>query len=1186
MKTFLNQARRELFAPAAIASAVLAVLGAADPALAASAPTAYTFNGEDYNLSTVDTANSTALYIKASGGAMLLVAFSDDYGTVSSETELSLTEGNALISRSASAMGLISSNVVSGDGATAVGGLYNMSTGQRSTTMGGHSNTASGAQAVVVSGSYNTASGLVSLAAGGYNNVASGQNALVLGGKENTASYDAATTVGGDLNTATGSNSLVAGGQKNTAAGFDSTAVGGRNSLVLGFYSTGIAGGSTGKDAQSALAAGFGSVATVALGTAIGYRATADEANTVSFGHDVGDVSGYTDNGDGTWAETTYTDSVYNRLVKVGYGTEGHDAATVAQLPEVALGTSEKNLRLTKTQNADSVTGKNLYTLSLSSTLSGIASIENGSAKVSLSSSDGSVSVNGVRVTSSGKVTNVTAATIASSSKEAVNGGQLYGEIHVADGTYNAIASTNTVAENLIAIDAKLSSAAGVTYSQTTHRLHDTASDADIDELAIENSVSVGSIADGNGFAAVKDYGVSALYGETSFIVTDGKFAGGTEDAGVWIEKDEDTGKNTASLYADGSGFMTAEGISQIAGGDTVVTVSDDGVDVGGAKLTNVAAGTANTDGVNVSQLKAAFAEATAAHTTVEAGDTNITVASETDEDTGAMNYKVSLAKTIALDSVTAGGTTVINANGISVGGDAGSSLTSSALKIAGNTYITGNGIDANKQKITNVADGKVAEGSSDAVNGGQLYAVEAKVDGLATGKIEFKDSEGNSVKAGLGEAVTIEGADANITTAAANGKIQVKLSDSLNIAESVKVGGENGVLLDKDGVKYDGKTYIGKDGLNANNEKISNVADGSVTKGSKDAVNGGQLWETNQKLDKVAETAGNAVTWDKDTGEFTDGKTGNVIEKVKIANTTISADGINNGGQKITNIADGTAVGDAVNYGQLQDAVKNSVTAVEGDGKYIETSFTQTDAGKTYTVSFTESSKKAIENANKYLTSDGINASSQKITNVAAGELSATSADAVNGSQLFATNQQVEANAGSITKLWKKTGDLNKKINRAGANAAALAALHPLDYDEDHKVSASAGIGQYHGTGALAVGVSIRPTENLMLNLGGSFTSDDRMMNAGLSYRFGDDGSAKYISKADMVTRVNALTAENRDLTAQLTSTSAKLEAASGRLEATNAKLEDANAGLRAANAKIEALTAEIEAIKAMLRK
>ena len=276
---------------------------------------------------------------------------------------------------------------------------------------------------------------------------------------------------------------------------------------------------------------------------------------------------------------------------------------------------------------------------------------------------------------------------------------------------------------------------------------------------------------------------------------------------------------------------------------------------------------------------------------------------------------------------------------------------------------------------------------------------------------------------------------------------------------------------------------------------------------------------------------------------------------------------------RRITHVAAGTADADAVNKGQL-DAVeaeaKKHATVTAGDKNIDLASGTNGTGGIEYTLKLADDiSVKTVTtdslkvNGKAYITADGISANGQTVTNVAAGTLSAESTDAVNGSQLFATNQQVDANSNSIKNLWKKSGDLNRKINRTGANAAALAALHPLDYDEDHKVSGSVGIGQYHGTGALAVGVFIRPTENLMFSLGGSFASEDRMFNAGMSYRFGDDGSDKYISKADMVTKVNTLTAENRDLTAQLTSANTKLDAANARIDDLTAKIQAIEAKL-----------------------
>ena len=773
-------------------------------------------------------------------------------------------------------------------------------------------------------------------------------------------------------------------------------------------------------------------------------------------------------------------------------------------------------------------------------------------------------------------------------------------------GVKDAEAATDAV--NKRQLDAVAATAgSAVTYDAATGKLLDGKNqNAAIEKLAV-GSATVTSEGIDNGGKKVTNLAEGAVSEKSSDAVTGAQLYRATKNAVAGITGDEGYITATATETENGKQYTLAfsdDAKTAITNANTYL--SENGITANGKTITDVADGALakdSKDAVNGGQLfavqqsldtlagkKITFkgdegSETTAMGDTFTiAGDKNITTQVTEDQVQVKLSDELEIAKSV---TVAGANGAVLSADGIFFGGANGASMTASGIGFAGQTYISADGLNANGKQVQGVADGKA---TTDAVNKGQLDAVEAKVDGLSASKIEFKDSEGNSVKAGLGEAVTIEGADANITTAAADGKLQVKLSDNLDIAESVKVGGDNGVLLNKDGVSYDGKNYIGKDGLNANGQKVSNVGAGDISSAdSTDAVNGGQLYQTNQKLAEVEETAGNAVTWDKETGQFTDGKTSSVIDKVKVANTVISADGIDVNG-KVTNVADGKVESgskDAVNGGQLYDATRNAVSGIEGDGKYIETSFTQSDAGKSYKVSFTESSQKAIDNANTYLTADGITAGGKKITNVAAGDItSADSTDAVNGGQLFATNQQVDANAGQIKSLWKKSGELNKKINRTGANAAALAALHPLDYDEDHKVSASVGIGQYHGNGALAVGVFIRPTENLMLNLGGSFASEDKMFNAGLSYRFGDDGSAKYISKADMVTKVNTLSAENQDLAAKLTASDTKLESATAKLSTATAKIDQVTAENQALRSEIEKIKAQMAQVLSKLAK
>ena len=259
-----------------------------------------------------------------------------------------------------------------GQYAVTLGGRSNRASGESSVAAGGMDNTADGNQAFVGGGSQNTASGRLSSAIGGAKNTASGLQSSAFGGSQNTASGQLSSAIGGDQNTASGSESSAIGGAKNIASGWKSSAfggtdnisldmlsstLGGMNSVVLGYYATGIAGGSTGSNAWNALAAGSNSVVTVENGTAIGYQATTNERGTIAFGHDSGDVSGYTvtwqqrtdkdssgnivKNADGTTndytkdptiTENTYSSAYYNRLVKAADGIEDHDAVVMEQL--------------------------------------------------------------------------------------------------------------------------------------------------------------------------------------------------------------------------------------------------------------------------------------------------------------------------------------------------------------------------------------------------------------------------------------------------------------------------------------------------------------------------------------------------------------------------------------------------------------------------------------------------------------------------------------------------------------------------------------------------------------------------------------------------------------------------------------------------------------------------------------
>ena len=259
-----------------------------------------------------------------------------------------------------------------------------------------------------------------------------------------------------------------------------------------------------------------------------------------------------------------------------------------------------------------------------------------------------------------------------------------------------------------------------------------------------------------------------------------------------------------------------------------------------------------------------------------------------TDEDNlgvvadGTDTLKIRLAKDLkGLNSATfnngTNGNTVINGGGMTINDKAGNPLTSvtkDGVKITNGPSMTKDGIDAGSKKITNVADGTIGAGSKDAVNGGQLHSA---VEGLKTKGFGLTAEDGNSVKKPLGDTVTVKGDGTNITTSVDNGAVKVALSRDLNVDtvtantvttgdtkmdtngvtikdganEAVKLtkdglqindGADKAVTINKDGLTIENGPKVTKDGIDAGDNKITNVADGTIGAGSKDAVNGGQL--------------------------------------------------------------------------------------------------------------------------------------------------------------------------------------------------------------------------------------------------------------------------------------------------------------------------------------------------------
>ena len=158
------------------------------------------------------------------------------------------------------------------------------------------------------------------------------------------------------------------------------------------------------------------------------------------------------------------------------------------------------------------------------------------------------------------------------------------------------------------------------------------------------------------------------------------------------------------------------------------------------------------------------------------------------------------------------------------------------------------------------------------------------------------------------------------------------------------------------------------------------------------------------------------------------------------------------------------------------------------------------------------------------YISAAGINANDQKITNVADGSISDGSKDAVNGGQLFETNRRID--------------QFDSRINEVGANAAAMANLHPMEFDADSKLNVAVGVGNYRNKTATAMGLFYRPNEDVMFNVSSTIGSNDNMVGGGISFRLGSGGNKEK-------TKALAQAAEqNKQLKSQVDTLQAQMDA------------------------------------------
>ena len=1033
------------------------------------------------------------------------------------------------------------------------------------------------------------------------------------------------------------------------------------------------------------------------------------------------------------------TDNGFNanntQIKNVTAGVEDNDAVNVKQLNDVKAASNtkvegSKNINVDET--VDNVTKAKTYTVALKDTVtlgSGNNAVNIDGTKGIVKAGDGAnaVTINGVNSTiNAGKVAIDGAIGNITSGKVLVNG---------ANGTVNNLTNKTWTPGNIVS---------GQAATEDQLKVVDSKIDKNTEDLTKK----------GLNFQADSGEVIHKDLGQTLDVV------GGITDKAKLSDNNigvvSENGKLNVKLAKDLTGLnsvttgqTTINNNGLTIGGNTFVT--NNGFNANNTQIKNVKAGTEDSDAVNLKQLN----EVKAASDTKVKGSKNIHVEEEINDLTKAKTYTVNLKDTVTLGSgntsVHFDGTTGIirageGANAVNINGTNGT-INSGKVTINGGSGtvndLTNRTWDPNK--ITN----------GQAATEDQLKVVDNKIDknteDLTKKGLNFKGDSGEAIHKDLGQTLELKGGEAdasklsngNIGVVNENGNLNVKLAKNLKGLDSVTVGSDPSkqVVLDNKGVSVGGKTYISNKGLNANNQKITNVAAGvndtdavnvqqlkssmaaatttvkagdsgnttvtSTTNADKSktytvdikkdlnlrsvitttddkkfstVTNGVGVTSTDTLGNTTALTAGNVkvsdsqnnstqttangvlvdnptkateltangvVTTDKKTKSTRTTADGMVVTSgmggTKVTTTvssngvaittppagqgspkdgtgavTLTKDGLNNGGNKVVNMASGFAAGENINniadnsssltnganIGDLKkgiDGLKKAGLDFAGDkgefhrdlGQKVTVKGGVTDESKLSTANnigvisdnngslnvrlakditginsittMDNSGHTTVTNGNGItiknngggsvsLTSSGLNNGGNKITNVAPGEISSTSTDAVNGSQL--------------NRVANSMNNVVNEVRQVGAMSSALSALKPMAYDPYEPTQIMAGYGNYRGDSALALGVAHYKNESMMLHAGVAWAgSNSHMMaNAGVTWKVGNrDGEAETAdryrkgpisSTYAMQRELAAMKAENQGLKGEVADLKAENEQMKANIAAMMARL------------------------------
>lgn len=876
------------------------------------------------------------------------------------------------------------------------------------------------AGAVGVIGGMNTVSNQIYTNVIGFGNTVAGDadnisHDVFLAGSRNNLSNVSDSIVMGNENAITGVSNVISFGHQNEITANNAVAIG----------------SGAGVSAEGGVALGVGSVASTAA-NALGYGAAEGETG----------IAWKATNGAVSVGSSVEGKKITRQITNVAAGTEDTDAVNVAQLKKVseAAASASQGWKL-KTQNGNASDVKpgatvefdgdaniqvgndgNKVSVTLKKQLTGIQSI-NGEGAGSISfANDGIKFNNKVTIDNTGKISGVADGKISTDSTDAVNGSQLNAVKETANKGWNLstgkgkavnvapgetvdfsgddnIVVSNTGKNVVVKLGKELTGLTSVTTNNAYVTNVDASNNKSVTNVGyVNNQIAGVTLTEGKGISITdKKINVKLKDGEENLKV---------DETGLYLRKDL-TGME--SITGVGGGKISFSG-----GNVTInkITFNNDG------RIQNVANGTENTDAVNFGQLQAVKNELIASDK-----DTHIDTSKE---------YNVGANNQIKLDVLDKDGKKLdqqVVINDVAKASDVGD-----VSKIADDLKNGGN-------KPTTVVD---------AVNN-LNNKLDTKVGDLQYSKVEKGDI-----------------VDGDSTTTAI-GKLDQKLTDvAATAAKHTKVEGSSNIIVTNTAKEGEAANY--KVELN-NDIDVNTVKANSVTTGQTVMDKYGLKVGDKVSVTATAVTAGQTSI--SDEGLAVGPNTSLKADELKVdGKTYIDKNGLNANGMQITNVADGKENSDAVNVGQLKESEKTINNRIDG-----------------------------VEN-------------------------------------------QVISNSNRINQL-------GNRVNKVGAGAAALAALHPMDFDPDDKLTFSAGYGNYGGENAAAIGAYYRPDEKVMFSVAGTVGNGENMVNAGISFAL---DRTNHVSNSR-----TALAREVIDLRGQLAvmgAKMAKMEKALGMLDETKTKL------------------------------